>query len=356
MVVQSEEGEYLDEGFYCPNGQVYNPCDGLCSEYIFCDPCYPTPTASKTPTPTPQPSMTPTITPTNTPSITPTISLTPSITPTISLTPTITPTISLTPTITPTNYVDPIINGGHLYLSGLTTGVAFKLNENSLVSNNGILYEGFNGLYSVGDLLNGNLYITQYFKGTSTNNYNDNNLNTLRPLLVDGNLIALPTETYKVITYNDFINNGFVKWSYKASSQTVNTYDSWTPKLSNPPVYRYPLSDEKITYNFNVVSEPITDDIVPYNGNVGFKVYVEDTLLPNNNTIVLLLEEVIQSYQDTNFGGSFTYDIEYLPSNDDIISVNNVFELNNLFYSLGGFTFLGEIVGAIGNSLNCFWA
>ena len=38
-VVQNLNNEYLNTGYSCPEGYVYNNCTGGCEGFIFCNPC-----------------------------------------------------------------------------------------------------------------------------------------------------------------------------------------------------------------------------------------------------------------------------------------------------------------------------
>jgi len=57
-VIQDSYNEYLDTGFSCPDGYVYNHCTNTCEFFSFCYTC---------PDPTPTPTPTPTVTSTNPP-------------------------------------------------------------------------------------------------------------------------------------------------------------------------------------------------------------------------------------------------------------------------------------------------
>ena len=61
-VIQDSYNEYLDTGFSCPDGYVYNHCTNTCEFFSFCYACPP-------PTPTVTPGLSPTVTPTPTPTI-----------------------------------------------------------------------------------------------------------------------------------------------------------------------------------------------------------------------------------------------------------------------------------------------
>jgi hypothetical protein len=64
-VIQNSYDEYLDTGFSCPDGYVYNHCTNTCEFFSFCYTC-------PDPTPTVTPGLSPTTTPTVTPTPTPT--------------------------------------------------------------------------------------------------------------------------------------------------------------------------------------------------------------------------------------------------------------------------------------------
>ena len=92
--VQNISGQPLENGYLCPDGYTFNPCNFNCFQVI-----------NNCPTPTPTITNTSTITPTKTVTKTPTTTKTPTntITPTKTVTSTQTQTKTTTPTPTPTN-------------------------------------------------------------------------------------------------------------------------------------------------------------------------------------------------------------------------------------------------------------
>ena len=200
----------------------------------------------------------------------------------------------------------------------------------------GFLYQGFDGLFNIGDILSGDIFITQYTT-QYLSNYSENNFYyTMRPLLVNGELVSLPDETYKVITYSDFINNHFVKWSVKAQNQVSNTFTIWSPKLCFSPIYRYPLGDDKIIYSFSVVTTPVTDEILPYDGELKIMIYIQQSLQSYDTELIFLIEQVIETYSNSTLTGNITYEIEYFADNSELVNLYNIFSLNEYFYNLGG--------------------
>ena len=211
--------------------------------------------------------------------------------------------------------------------------VAFKVNGNSLILHGGVLYQGFDGLFNIGDILSGDIFITQYTT-QYLSNYSENNFYyTMRPLLVNGELVSLPDETYKVITYSDFINNHFVKWSVKAQNQVSNTFTIWSPKLCFSPIYRYPLGDDKIIYSFSVVTTPVTDEILPYDGELKIMIYIQQSLQSYDTELIFLIEQVIETYSNSTLTGNITYEIEYFADNSELVNLYNIFSLNEYFYN-----------------------
>lgn len=69
-VIQNSYDEYLDTGFSCPDGYVYNHCTNTCEFFSFCYTCPdPTPTVTPGLSPTPTPTVTPGLSPTPLPII-----------------------------------------------------------------------------------------------------------------------------------------------------------------------------------------------------------------------------------------------------------------------------------------------
>lgn len=288
-------------------------------------------------------SPTPTRTQTQTPTVTPTTTKTPTLTPTTQLTQTPTrtqtPTKTVTPTPTKSGNNNPIINTGPLYLSGTSSGVAFQVNQSSLVVKNGILYQGFNNLYPVGTILQGNLYYSRY----------KTNILDPRPTLVNGELIPLPDTTYKVITASEFLDNPYVKYAACYYGQCPPTTTSPAPyiTISFSPLYRNVSDQEKIIYQFQEVQEPVITPIDPYEGEIKIKVYIKNAQQQNptynQQSISTVIENFAMILNQNGLNNLITYDLEVITSSNPIyqyIGSNPLGTLNNVnayFLSQGGF-------------------
>ena len=312
----------------------------------------PTPTQTVTPTNTATQTITPTLTPTQT--VTPTVTSTSppptlSTTPTTSLTPTITTTPTRTPTKTPTQTPSNIvINTGPLFLSGTSSNVAFYLDPTSLVLKNGVTYQGFENLYEVGTILEGNLYLTQYDTLSASLNK--------RPVLIDNELVPLTDTTYKVITLDDFLSNPYVRYNtcYQDGCQNGLTSYQTPPynRVTQPPLYRFSGGTTKIIYEFTEVENPNTDPIIPYDGVIKLKVYVKSTLsssvyLPE---IEFLVQSFIETMDNSEYENEIEYDIEVLSPSNPLYAFGgtglalgvSLGSISNYIYSQGGLkTFTG---------------
>ena len=260
-----------------------------------------------------------------------------------------TPTTSPTPTPTPTPYpvIEPIVLGGFMYLSGMTTGQVFKLDEESLISNEGQLYEGFGyeiigtSLFNVGDMIEGNMYLTSKITPQSGNIYDQNPLN-YRPEIINGEMVTLPYETYLVITEDEYYNNKHVLYNIDPMGlidegifniSAIEEFGLIFNAVSYSPVYRYEMGTEKIIYNFNLVYEPIQVPIVV--GEKSIKVYINNSYSQYLDEINLLFSEAIEFYSNSNLQSPIG-DIDFEVLSDDspitILNPTTTSELYEYFY------------------------